>query len=253
MIIYKFIGNPEFIFTTLLNGQLWFSKVEDFKDEFEWKYRYCIDIEKDKNNISRYVKQNFPNRPIEEQREIYNYYINSPKSLEDKLNRKFDLFYDQGVCCFTENENIINEGMWKEYANSHKGITLGFDESEIGIMHTDHLKGGHYINEPLVRKVIYDNRKMCINYFDKESPRILDTKYMKMKSFENEKEIRLVSPKFGMHSFEKNSLKEIIFGKDSTAILKDSVLNILGNDLDYYDVKIRYCITKNNELKIEYI
>lgn len=106
MFIYRFIGDSKFIFTTLLNGQLWFSKVGEFNDPFEWRYRYCIDFERDKNNILGYVKQTFPNRSSEEQREIYKNYINSPFTLEVELNKNFDLFYDQGVCCFTENENI---------------------------------------------------------------------------------------------------------------------------------------------------
>jgi hypothetical protein len=251
MIIYRFIGNPEFILTTLLNGQLWFSKVGDFNDPFEWTFRYCIDIERDKKNIMDYVNQNTFNLPIEVKREKFNSYINTPFTLETEFNRIFYKFYNQGVCCFTKKENIKSVLMWAYYANSHKGIALGFDDKEIEIRHIDDFKNDEHIIKPLVRRVIYDNHKKCINPFDKQRPDILDTKYMKTKECEHEKEVRFVSPKFGLHSFVKTNLKEIVFGINSSAILKDAVFKILENEIDYKNVKIRYCKPEENELKMK--
>ena len=141
--------------------------------------------------------------------------------------------------------------MWTYYANSHKGIALGFDDNAIKINHIDDLKNDLHIIKPLVRRVIYDNHKKYINRFDKQSPKILDTKYMKAKEWEHEKEVRFVSPKFGLHSFDKTDLKEIVFGINSSDVLKELVFNILESDLEYKNVKIRYCKPEDNELKIK--
>jgi Protein of unknown function (DUF2971) len=251
MIIYRFIGNPEHIITTLSNGQLWFSKVEDFNDPFEWKFRYKIDIKRDKDAIRQYVEVNTFSLPPEEKLKRFKKYIDSPSLLEFELNRPFIKFYDQGVCCFAEEENIKNVLMWAHYANSYKGIALGFNDENIEINHVDNFKNGILIFKPLIRRVIYDNHKRFINPFDKYRLDILDTKYMKTKDWEHEKEVRMVSPKFGMHAFNKLNLAEIVFGINTPTNLKSAILDIIRNEQEYANVKIKYCKIVENELNIE--
>lgn len=251
MIIYRFIGNNEHILETLLNGQLWFSKVEDFNDPFEWKFRYKINIERDEDAIRQYVEANSFSLPTEEKLKRLRKYKDSPSLLEFELNRPFSRFYDQGVCCFAEEENIKNVLMWSYYSNSHKGIALGFDEKNIEINHVDNFKNGILIFKPLIKRVIYDNHKGFINPFDKNRPDILVTKYMKTKDWEHEKEVRMVSPKFGMHSFNKLNLAEIVFGVNTPTNLKAAILDIIKNEQEYANVKIKYCEIAENELNIE--
>lgn len=251
MMIYRFIGNESFTLSTLRNGQLWFSKVEDFNDPFEWIFRYCINPERDKDAIRQYVNETTISLPLEERNIRYQSYIENHLVLENYFNRAFERFYIKGVCCFTEKENLINVLMWSYYANSHKGISLGFDDKEIKLEHIENFKNGCCIFEPSLKRVVYGNHKRCINPFDKNRPNILDTNYMKSKDWEYEKEVRIVSPKFGLHSFSKTNLKEIIFGIKTPLSLKESILEIVKNDKEYSNVLIKSCVIASNELTME--
>lgn len=249
--IYRFIGNPEFIENTLKDGQLWLSKVGFFNDPFEWIFRYKVDADRDKDAIWNYVKDNTHYKTEEYRLEKFKGYIENPDKLDIELNRIFKNFYNQGVCCFTEQENILNVIMWAYYADSHKGIALGFNQSELDLHHIDDFKGGVKIFKPKFKHVIYDDFKIYLNPFDKDRPNVLDTKYMKAKAWQHEKEVRLVSPKFGLHSFNKKQLKEVILGVNIDPDLKNKVLEILQTDKNYENVKVRFCSSEDNELKMK--
>jgi len=248
--IYRFLSKPEFILPTLLNGELWFSKVEDFNDPFEWCYRYRIDSDRDKAQIKKYVEENNISRSEEEKRTRFAGYIKDPSILEKELNRIFDKFYGQGVCCFTEEDNIRNVLMWSYYADSHKGIALGFEENDIELRHCDHLKDNVAIFRPKVNKVIYDEHKKYINPFEKNRPSHSKTKYMKSIAWEHEKEVRFVSPKAGLHTFERENLREVILGIRISSDLRNAIESALKCEANYQSVIVKACELEEKELQI---
>lgn len=248
--IYRLIGNFEYILSTLVNGQLFFSKVCDFNDPFEWIFRYKVDLERDIEGIKKYVVDNTYNMTESERDLKLKNYLSDSSTFDNEINKVFEKFYNQGVCCFTEEQNILNVLMWAYYANSNKGVALGFDESNMEIEHADNLKNGEIIFRPLVKKVIYNSHKRYLSPFDKNRPDILDTKYMKSKKWEDEKEVRFVSPKFGQHNFNKSNLKEIVFGINTPENIKSAIVKITNEGSDYKNVKLKYCQFADDTLEM---
>lgn len=249
--IYRFIGNPEYILSSLINGQLYFSKVGEFNDPFEWTFRYKVDLVRDIEDIKKYVDDTTHNITEAERQIKLNNYLSDSSILNKELNKGFERFYEQGVCCFTEKKNVLNVLMWAYYANSHKGVALGFDERDIELEHADNFKNGEIVFRPLVKKVIYDSHKRYLNPFDKSKPNILDTKYMKSKKWEDEQEVRFISPKFGFHNFKKTNLKELVIGIKTPENIINSILKIISSDSQYHDTKVKYCNCSDDLLEME--
>lgn len=252
--IYKFFSNPEFILSSLINSQLWFSRVEDFNDPFEWNFTYKINVVENKEDIKKYVEDNNQGRTPIEKNKILKKYIEHPNELEVELNKSLNFRKDKGVCCFTENENKLNVLMWSHYANSHKGVAFGFSENEIGIIHSDDCvvnSLSHCIfSKPDCRNVSYKNIPPYINPFDNNRLHIRDYEYIKSEIWKYENEIRMVSPKFGLHFYNKQSLKEIIFGIKTNNELKLSVKNTLENQSELSSVLLLNCEMETEKLEM---
>lgn len=253
--IYKFFPNSEFIFSTLINGQLWFSKVEDFNDPFEWNFLYKINVERDREDIAKYVEETNFGRSQSEKEEKFKIYLETPIILENELNKSLQYRKDKGVCCFTVKENKLNVLMWSHYANSHKGVVLGFSEEILQIIHNDDFRvkqnSEMIFSKPDKREVTYKNIPSLINPFKKDRYSIRDYEYIKSEDWKYENEIRIVSPKFGLHYFNKQSLKEIIFGINSTENLMNTIRNITNEISEYSKIKLIKCQREEDILKIK--
>lgn len=252
--IYKFFPNTEFVLSTLINGHLWFSKVEDFNDPFEWDFTYKINIERDRSYIIKYIEETNVGRSTSEKEIILKKYIKCPELLERELNKSLEYRKNKGVCCFTKNEKKLDVLMWTHYANSHKGIVLGFLKDEIKIMHKNDCKtnpNNNVIFSPDLRNVIYDNITSSISPFDENRLKVRDYEYIKSEDWKSENEIRIVSPKYGLHCFNKHSLKEIIFGLNTEENFEDTIVNILKEKSGYFSVKILKCERVKGELKMK--
>jgi hypothetical protein len=253
--IYKFFPNSEFIFSTLINGQLWFSKVEDFNDPFEWNFLYKINVERDRVDIEKYVEETNFGRSQSEKEKKLKLYLETPIILENELNKSLQYRKNKGVSCFTVEENKLNVLMWSHYANSHKGIVLGFSEEIIQIIHKDDFRVNRnseiIFSKPDRREVTYKNIPSLISPFNKERCSIRDYEYIKSEDWKYENEIRIVSPKFGLHYFNKQSLKEIIFGINSNENLINTIGNITKEISGYSNIKLMKCQREENILKMK--
>ena len=125
--IYKFFSNIEFLLSSLKNSQLWFSKVEDFNDPFEWDVPYRIDTTKNEEQIIKYIRDNSFHKPESYIKIKIDFYLSNPSKLEEEFNKTLAYREKKGVCCFTKEENLTNILMWSHYADNHKGIVLGLD------------------------------------------------------------------------------------------------------------------------------
>ena len=145
--------------------------------------------------------------------------------------------------------------MWAHYAKSHSGIMLGFSEDDIQIVHLDDWRLNNNSNtiffNPDLRTVTYKNISSFVNPFEKERPNVRDFEYIKAKDWEYEKEIRIVSPKYGLHNFNRQSLKEIYFGINTKDFLKQSIVNIINSSNEYTSVKLFDCIRDEKKLEMK--
>ncbi len=253
--IYKFFQNSEFILSTLINGQLWFSKVEDFNDPFEWNFLYKINVERDRLDIENYVEETNFGRSQSEKEKKLKIYLETPIILENELNKSLQYRKNKGVCCFTEEENKLNVLMWSHYSNSHKGVVLGFSEEEIVLIHSEDYRVNSnseiIFSKPDRRNINYKNIPSFVNPFDTERLGVRDYEYIKSEDWKYEKEIRMVSPKFGLHYFNKQSLKEIIIGINSTDNLINTIGNITKEIAEYSNIKLLKCQREENILKMK--
>ncbi|NOZ47136.1 MAG: DUF2971 domain-containing protein [Chlorobi bacterium] len=251
--IYKFFGNIDFLLSTLSDSKLWFSKVDDFNDPFEWDVPYRIDISKNKEQIVNHIKLNNRNRPKEYIKAKIDFYLSNPLKLEEEFNKTLEYRKNKGVCCFAKEENLNNILMWSHYADNHKGITLGIDENLIEISHTHDWFEGKHITKPWIKQVQYTNEYRFINPFANERPSLKDVEFIKSTDWEYEKEVRLISPKFGLHDFNSSHcLKEIVFGLKIPEIVKSNIINLFKKDI-LNDIKIMNCSKEKDkiELKVE--
>jgi len=178
--IYKFFSNIEFLFSTINDSQLWFSKVEDFNDPFEWDFPYKINVDNNKAEIIKYVIENSFNRIPQYIEYKINEYISTPKKLEDELNLTLSYRKNKGVCCFTIPENNNSILMWSHYANNHKRLVLAFSESEMNLIHIYDWVNRIHCTKAYINKVTYPEDMPCyINPFDKNRPTTKDADFIK--------------------------------------------------------------------------
>lgn len=248
--IYKYFSNIEFVLSTLKDSQLWFSKVEDFNDPFEWDVPYKIDVSKNENQIIKHIRDNSNLKHETYIKTKIDFYLSNPSKLEEELNKTLAYRKDKGVCCFTKEENLTNILLWSHYADNHKGIVLGLDENLMEISHSLDWFNGRHITKPWIKDVQYTNEYRSINPFDNERPTLKDVEFIKSTVWENEKEVRLVSPLFGLHNFNaSNCLKEIVFGVKTPEINKSLITNLLKDNI-LHGMKIRNCFKDKDSIKL---
>lgn len=104
-----------------------------------------------------------------------------------------------GVCCFSGDRK--NALMWAHYADSHKGVCIGFSTPVLHSTFAAHLFPVEYVkNFPKVD---------FMKDHDEAVTRIIMTK---SEHWEYEKEYRLTSQRKGLHSFPARAIDHIIFG-----------------------------------------
>ncbi|WP_424946787.1 DUF2971 domain-containing protein [Candidatus Spongiihabitans sp.] len=143
------------------------------------------------------------------------------------LKRDFSTKY--GLLCFSK--KWVKPAQWTHYADNHKGLCLGFDFSDNGLMKVSYVK--ERLDSPTTNEEL--NREFM--------KKVISTKHLHWKY---EKEYRVFVPKKieinGLYfsSFSKEfELKEIIVGAKSD-ITRSGIHKILGdNNSDIEPFKVR--------------
>ena len=244
--LYKFFKYSEFLLSSIINGQLYFSKVEDFNDPFEARFRYKID-NLNKKELERTIAEF-----ISPNSDIIQKYIDSPYELEQRLNKINDYQYDnKGVCCFTSLSNLLNVYMWAHYANSSKGVCIAFDES-LHFVHKECIEKHSFIADPQKHAVKYISHFPKCNPLDKDHFKPADLLILKQEAWQNEEETRFISPKHGLHYFEKNKIKAIYFGSGLNKDKKKTISSLVEM-LPYKNVQLYDIVLKENTFELDYI
>ena len=119
--LYKYTGNSSQAISNIKNHALWFNTVNSFNDPFDIYPVYKMDEEERQQAMVLFQKLKDMNMEFAE-----TFTAEELSVLERFQDRCMPVENSKsGVTCFSEErDNII---MWSHYANSHKGICLGFD------------------------------------------------------------------------------------------------------------------------------
>ncbi|AXE21170.1 hypothetical protein DR864_27250 [Runella rosea] len=192
-IIYKYFRVNQYLYDTLISNQLFFSSINQFNDPYDCHMTVLEDIpiEDFKVFLDAYFS--------EESREKYlaAFKENPKEFVQPFINMFRDWINNFGICCFTKEKN--NLLLWSHYADSHKGVCLGFDY-DLMIKKFNQYEEVEYSDTPF--------------YFDLKHPQesVSKTLLRKSRHWEYEREIRFVMERSKNADFFLEALVEVNFG-----------------------------------------
>lgn len=140
----------------------------------------------------------------------------------DCLNKFINSF---GIACFSLSpSNLL---MWSHYSNFHKGICLMYDTSKD--------KNAFKRIRPMDYKEEFEQKEFKPLSEGNEFEHVL---YTKSDVWRNEYELRVIKEEQGEFKVNRNCLKTIIFGMQTSKKYKDKIFELTRNkypELYYYD------------------
>ncbi|HRI21631.1 MAG TPA: DUF2971 domain-containing protein [Panacibacter sp.] len=232
-IIYKYFRVNSFLYDTLLSNQLYFSSFHQFNDPYD---SYMTFFDKVTNDDFKIYLDHF-----HATQEIKDKYLKVFNSKPEEFIKPFIDAYKgwidyHGICCFTKSKNNIL--LWSHYADSHKGVCLGFDYDLI-------IK-----KFPQFDEVEYSDKPF---YFDFRNPAdsIAKTILRKSTEWKYEEEIRFIMERSRCVNFPQDALLEINFG---TRCNKREMMNIqhVISKLNYPNCTFKSSIINSKEYSVEF-
>jgi hypothetical protein len=212
--IYKYFRINQFLYDTLISNQLYFSSIQQFNDPYDCYLTLFDEISED--DLKIYLKKiNTSDELTIKCIEAFN--KKGQKFLEPFIE-SYKAFIDyHGICCFTKGkDNLL---LWSHYADSHKGVCLGFDY-DLMIKKFPQFDEVEYSDNPF--------------YFDIKNvdESIAKTVLRKSTDWKYEEEIRFVMERSKSIGFFQDALTEVNFG---TRCSKRDMMNIqyLVSKLNY--------------------
>jgi len=200
---------------TLIKKELWFGKPNILNDPFEchFKLEFTGELPNDdylKNYYKDTLKINhaIPER-IHRNKSNVDFLL---KDIEGSLHER--IISDIGICSFTKKNNDTK--MWSQYANSHKGICLVFDNNELlsssNFLSATATEIDYVKNLPKV-DVVSDISNLYL-----EGDDLIKISNSKLIDWDDEKEIRYMIRFHNVNAlrsipFNVKALKGIIFGE----------------------------------------
>jgi len=236
--LYKYTPINSNLFKLLINSELWFAAPTSFNDPFD-----CQLNDKtvwDGLSISSYLNylNVVQNSNIDIKGIIEQYYFD---------NNSFKVFFTNnlkmglsniGVCCFSKSST--NKLLWSHYADAHKGVCLKFDITKDENLFLTAFPVKYSTNYP---KFDYLKQR------NKLAESMLLTKSL---DWNYEQEIRVITGKSGAQHFQKDCLKEIIFGCKATDLEIEKIKEILLN-YGYKNVRFRKVELSPSKFKIKLV
>jgi len=200
---------------------LWFSSPKDFNDPFDCNVN-LIDFTPRNEDIVKFINEKLVKNRTVRRKEINKNKRDSYRIKNQIAKQTQDLFYNSGICCFSEvKDNIL---LWGHYADNHKGICLKFS-SEIAKIGT------------MTSKVNYKTRYETPNFWTEEELVIYHLIFTKSDDWSYEKEIRAFRMlSNGSINFEISYLQEIIFGCKTEQSIIEKIKNIVSKN-KYKNIK----------------
>ena len=198
-IIYKYYRINEYLYDVLISNQLYFSSIGQFNDPYDT--HFCLKQTPTAGEFEKFWTQ------FNIEKENYQKYMdlfkkNPEKCVAPILKAMKGLLNYYGICCFTARKD--NFLMWSHYADSHKGVCLGFEYEGM----TEHFKQFdkvEYKEEPFAYDITDCSNSTAKAILTKSS------------HWNYEEEIRFIMERSKSKDFNMNSLKEVTFGAKTTA------------------------------------
>ena len=219
--------------------KLWFSSPNDFNDPYDMDYE-LIDFSIDRQQAQEFVNRNRPGLNRKERREKARYLI---KHKEGFIAHQKQIFEDAkaktGICCFSRKPDVFL--MWSHYANSHKGIVIGFNIAPVRSNPFLMLQPVRYVPKASTKSYHEDKENALSHWILTKSD---DWKY--------EQEIRAFCfLQNGLIGFDINCIKQVYIGCKTS---EDDTFSILSSlkDNGYNGVSIKKIETvpKSFDMKI---
>lgn len=264
--LYKYRPINKNTIESIINSSLHFSHPSDFNDPFDSNIPVTFSGSS-QEQIKEYFKKNRNGIPAYIHEEVFS--LNDNAFLEKMISMinisdKQYFYKNASMCCFSRtNKNIL---MWSHYADSHKGIVLGFDsyenrkdydiKYEFIDFDDDRLQslknsiGFHELSLP-VWPVIYDGKKPNQIEYCNDAYDIMMKMLFKSPNWQYEEEMRIIffSPVLDNNiEYKRRTLKEIIFGVNTNESDIKTIRKIVEK---FYDSEVKYFKGEINET--EYI
>lgn len=230
MLVYKYRGGNDEIFERDLNSIeknfFWSSNLESLNDPQE-----NIIITDKFTKQSNWLGRFFQNRSNEALLKVQ-------KALENILSCK------NRIGIYSLSKSFIDELLWAHYANSHKGFCIEYD---LDLLINSYVYEGKYSFPVIYNEIPSELSLKDISSTSKNNNLIQKVFASKSKKWEYEKEQRIITDDFGIHSYDFQALKSIYFGLKMSDSQKEEIIRKLkGRGVKYYQ------ITKlENEYKLE--
>lgn len=186
-----------------------------------------IDYKETKQDIKKRVDIQYAHKTSKKRKLIYNIYYSQPgKWYEGMYNMWKESRKIVGVCCFSESPFVTL--MWSHYADSHKGINLGFniEPFQYGDSTKCLIQSINYLEEIKPVRIGEPNGKAIGHWL-----------FTKSHIWQYEKEVRAVFlRKNGLISFDKKCLKEVLFGCRVTDEEVNRTMELLKIN-DFHEIK----------------
>jgi hypothetical protein len=219
---YKYIRTENAI-KILENKALWFSSPRDFNDPFDCNIN-LIDFSISDKEITEFINDKVSANRKTRRNEIQKNQRNSYRIKNQMADQSQEMFYNSGVCCFSEvNNNIL---LWAHYANNHKGLCLKFSSSVA-------------IIAEMTAKVNYKTGYEKVNFWTGQGGAVYHLIFTKSNDWDYEKEIRMFRTLYkGSVTIDITNLTEIIFGCKTDLLTIKKVKNLIS-DLNYKHIKFK--------------
>jgi hypothetical protein len=237
-ILYKHTSISNNLYKTLINSELWFSAPTSFNDPFdcqindqtEWTDELLLDY------VTRTAAVN--KEDIDPQLVIQTNKLN-PGSFSKYFTKKFKQTLSTiGVTCFLQRpDNLL---LWAHYSASHTGVCLKFDITEDPELFA------------LTFAVKYSDEYPSFDYLKERDKLVTKAILTKSSHWKYEDEVRTLQKNSGSYPFNKNCLKEIIFGCNASQNEIKTIKNIVDS-AGYPDLKLRQVKLLENEYNIEIV
>ncbi len=234
--LYRYYSLDENFDSIFKKGELWFSSPKDFNDPFDFRVINHNDYEI--SDIISFVSRNGENNPIEanifaqaviEKSSYFNQKVN--KVINKRLSNKL-------VCCFTtKSDNLL---MWSHYADKHRGVCLKFSPRLDSNLFTK-----LYAVEYSKNSGNYD----FINKMEESFNKVITLKSIDW-SYEEEFRVVKYDQERGQ-KFNKNALKEVVFGCESTSDEIERIMK-LAFDNGFHHVNFKMAKQKKLEFGLEF-
>jgi hypothetical protein len=254
--LHRYYTIDDKLLKSLSNNYVWFSDPQKFNDPFDYNLSFNFEnntaeeIDLLLNDLNNSLPENHHLKKRENDLPaIRKIWIENPKLLyqiAEAINNS--MAENLGVCCFSERDDIVL--MWSHYGNKHRGVCLSFDIEEDKSLFGEFSFAVEYpVTYPqfnaIKEKEADDYLKRLFLYATKSS------------EWSYEKEVRVIRnggnpPHRGAVRFNKNALKGIRFGYQSTLDDRNLVKNVMDGAGGYEHVRFYLAKLKHLDFGIEY-